>query len=118
MIRCDQVYHHYLGDPLEVLLLRPDGSGEIAVVGPDLAAGMRPQLLVPAGTYHVSRVAGGGRFALLGTTEWPGVEAPDVQVGDVEALMAAYPALRDEIASFTHTRPKGASPAVPYGASL
>jgi uncharacterized protein len=26
-IRSDQLYHHYLGDPLEVLLLYPDGNG-------------------------------------------------------------------------------------------
>jgi predicted cupin superfamily sugar epimerase len=25
-LRSDQIYHHYLGNPLEVLLLLPDGS--------------------------------------------------------------------------------------------
>ena len=34
-IRSDQMYHHYLGNPWEVLLLYPDGSGRIATVGPD-----------------------------------------------------------------------------------
>ena len=29
-IRSDQMYHHYLGDPLEVLMLLPDGSGAIS----------------------------------------------------------------------------------------
>ena len=48
-IRCDQMYHHYLGAPLEVLLLYPDGTGGIELVGPDLSAGMRPQLLIPGG---------------------------------------------------------------------
>jgi uncharacterized protein len=100
-IQCDQMYHHYLGDPLEVLLLNPDGTGAVAVVGPDLKAGMRPQLFIPAGTFHVSRVLGEETFALLGTTEWPGVEAPDVEVGNVETLMAAFPAFKDEIGSFT-----------------
>jgi predicted cupin superfamily sugar epimerase len=38
-IRSDQMYHHYLGDPLEVLLLYPGGDGEVKVVGSDLAAG-------------------------------------------------------------------------------
>src|SRR5919199_3641237 len=46
-IRADQLYHHYLGDPLEVLLLYPEGSGAVATVGSDLGAGMRPQLLIP-----------------------------------------------------------------------
>ena len=55
------MYHHYLGDPLEVLLLYPGGKGEVRWVGPDLAAGMRPQLFIPANTFHVSRLPVGGR---------------------------------------------------------
>ena len=47
-IRSDQMYHHYLGDPLEVLLLHPDGSGAVQMVGSDLATGARPQLFIPA----------------------------------------------------------------------
>ena len=39
-IRNDQLYH-YLGDPLEVLLLRHDGSAARVVVGPDLRSGER-----------------------------------------------------------------------------
>src|SRR5215207_1942969 len=69
-IRSDQVYHHYLGDPLDVLLLLPDGTGRVAAVGPDLAAGMRPQLLIPGGTFHMGRLRAGGDCALLGSSEW------------------------------------------------
>ena len=75
-IRSDQLYHHYLGDPLEVLMLLPDGNGAVATVGPDLAAGMRPQLFIPGGTFHTSRLAPGVGYALLASTEWPGVEPP------------------------------------------
>ncbi len=50
-IRSDQMYHHYLGDPLEVLLLYPNGTGEITIIGPDLVAGMRPQVLIPGGRF-------------------------------------------------------------------
>ena len=35
-IRNDQLYHYYLGDPLEVFLLYADGSTERVIVGPDL----------------------------------------------------------------------------------
>src|SRR6516162_10503914 len=38
-IRNDQLYHYYLGDPLEVLLLRSDGTADRVVVGPNLRAG-------------------------------------------------------------------------------
>ena len=101
-IRSDQLYHHYLGDPLEVLMLFPDGTGAVAAVGADLAAGERPQLFIPGGTFHTSRLpASGGGFALLASTEWPGVEPPDVEHGNIEELLASYPDFREQIRAFT-----------------
>jgi predicted cupin superfamily sugar epimerase len=67
-IRSDQMYHFYLGDPLDVFLLQHGGRREVKTVGPDLLGGMRPQLLVPGGTFHAGRVRAGGAFALLGTS--------------------------------------------------
>ena len=100
-IRSDQMYHHYLGDPLEVLLLYPDGRSEMRVVGPDLAAGMRPQLLIPGGTFHAGRVAPGGGYALLGTSVWARAEPSDVEMGDAQALAAAYPTAKAHIIELT-----------------
>ncbi len=100
-IRSDQLYHHYLGDPLEVLMLFPDGTGAVAAVGSNLAAGERPQLFIPGGTFHTSRLASGASFALLASTEWPGVEPPDVEHGDIEKLVTAYPDFREQIRAFT-----------------
>ena len=99
-IRADQIYHHYLGDPLDVLLLYPDGTGRVATVGSVLDAGMRPQLLIPGGTFHAARVQGAGSYALLGTCTWPGVEPPDVEMGDAARAQSAYPTLAREIAAF------------------
>jgi len=70
------------------------------VTGSDLTAGMHPQLFIPGGTFHISRLGAGSTFALLGTTEWPGVEPPDLELGDPVNLMADYPALRHEIKNF------------------
>lgn len=106
-IRSDQMYHHYIGEPLEVLLLYPDGSGEIKFVGDDLGAGFRPQLLIPGETFHASRLQKGSAataFALLGTTEWPGFESSDLELGEPAKLIAAYPSLSHAIKEFTHTR--------------
>jgi uncharacterized protein len=100
-IRSDQMYHHYLGDPLEVLLLYPDGGSEVRVVGPDLAAGMRPQLLIPGGTYHAGRVPPGAGYALLGTSVWVRPEPADVEPGHAAELIAAYPAARAAILAFS-----------------
>ncbi len=100
-IRSDQMYHHYLGDPLEVLLLYPDGKSEVRIVGADLAAGMRPQLLVPGGTFHAGRVRGEIGYSLLGTSVWLHAEPADVELGDPQKLMAAYPSAKAAIAEFT-----------------
>jgi predicted cupin superfamily sugar epimerase len=99
-IRPDQMYHHYLGDPLEVLLLYADGRGAVEAVGDDLADAMRPQLFIPGETWHVSRVRPGSEYALLATTEWPGVEPPDVELGDPAALAERYPDLAPRISEF------------------
>ncbi len=83
-------------------MLYPDGTGAVAIVGSDLEVGERPQLFVPGNTFHTSRLATGGTgYALLASTEWPGVEPPDVEHGNVEELAAAYPDLREEIRAFT-----------------
>ena len=102
-IRSDQLYHHYTGDPLEVLMLYPDGTGAVAAVGSDLAGGERPQLFVPGGTFHTSRLlaSGDSGYALLASTEWPGVEPPDVEHGNVEELVAAFPEMDAQIRAFT-----------------
>ena len=99
-IRNDQLYHYYLGDPLEVLMMKTDGTVEHAVVGPDLAAGERVQLFIPGGTFHTARVAGARNWFLGASTEWPGVIPADVELGDVEALAAKYPSVAADIRSF------------------
>ncbi|MCP9848577.1 cupin domain-containing protein [Cyanobium sp. Morenito 9A2] len=99
-IPSDQMYHHYLGDPLEVLLLHSDGRGELSVVGADLAAGQRPQLLIPGGTFHAGRVRDGGRYALMGTSVWNRVEASGVVLGDLDQLTQSHPTMASLLALF------------------
>jgi predicted cupin superfamily sugar epimerase len=54
-VDADEVWHYYAGAPLE-LLLSADGQERSAVrLGPDLAAGERPQAVVPAGAWQSAR---------------------------------------------------------------
>ena len=48
----------------------------------------------------MSRLMSGGQWALLASTEWPGVEPPDVEAGDRDTLMAAFPAFAAQIREF------------------
>jgi predicted cupin superfamily sugar epimerase len=97
-IRNDQLYHYYLGDPLELFLLHEPGRAERVIVGPDLRDGHQVQLLIPGGTFHTARLLGTGRWFLGGSTEWPGVvPAEDVEIGNLDELAAAYPAVGPDL---------------------
>jgi predicted cupin superfamily sugar epimerase len=96
-IRNDQLYHHYLGDPLEVFLLRGDGRSERVVVGPDLRAGERVQLFIPGNTFHTARLIGRRRWFLGASTEWPGVVPADVEIGNLDELAGKYPAVAADL---------------------
>ena len=107
-IRNDQLYHYYLGDPLEVLLLRSDGTSDRVVVGPNLRGGEHLQLFIPGDTFHTARVMGRRRWFLGASTEWPGVVPADVETGNVEELAAKYPPIAADLraiaASVRHDR--------------
>jgi predicted cupin superfamily sugar epimerase len=105
-IRNDQLYHYYLGDPIEVFMLHGDGTTERAVVGPDLRNSERVQLMIPGNTFHTARLIGRRHWFLGASTEWPGVIPADVEIGDLDALAQRYPAvatdMREIAASVQH----------------
>lgn len=66
----DEIWHWYAGGPL-VLTVSPNGHDASASrLGPNLAAGERPQLLVPAGHWQTAESL--GDWTLVGCTVSPG----------------------------------------------
>jgi predicted cupin superfamily sugar epimerase len=100
-LRGDELYHFYLGDPVEMLQLWPDGSGKLLTLGPDILGGMRPQLVAPQGVWQGSRLCSGGQFALLGTTMAPGFDRGDYESGRRDVLIETHPQFRDVIMALT-----------------
>lgn len=97
----DEVYHFYLGDPVEQLLLHPDGRSDVVVLGQDLLGGQRVQHVAPRDAWQGTRLVPGGRWALLGTTMAPGFDVGDYEAGDATDLAARYPARAALIAALT-----------------
>ncbi|MGH3098108.1 MAG: cupin domain-containing protein [Streptosporangiales bacterium] len=95
-----EVYHFYAGAPLRLLLLHPDGTATEPVLGTDLgtdlAAGQRPQLLVPAGVWQGSSSL--GAWSLVGTTMAPPFSSGGFELGDTDALRTGWPAAADRVA--------------------
>jgi hypothetical protein len=100
-LRTDEVYHFYLGDPVEMLLLYPGGHSREIVLGPNLRDGQRVQFVVPQGVWQGSRLAPGGQFALLGTTMAPGFDPQDFTLANRSDLQQRYPEHTERIEALT-----------------
>jgi predicted cupin superfamily sugar epimerase len=59
-----EIWHFYAGDPLELTV-----GGEPVVLGPDVAAGQRPQVVAPARAWQSARPL--GAWTLAGCTVSP-----------------------------------------------
>lgn len=106
----DEIWHYHLGDPLRMLLLAPDGSSRVVVLGPDVLDGQHVQYVVPAGTWMGARVLGGGSgggdgsgtgsgggWTLFGCTMAPGFTFEGYEHGDAAELAPLYPDRAAEI---------------------
>lgn len=65
-----EIWHHYAGAPVALRISATDeGPAETLRLGPDLAAGERPQGIVPEGHWQAAQAIGG--WALVGCTVSP-----------------------------------------------
>ena len=91
VLTSDELFHFYLGDPVEMLQLWPDGESKLVILGPDLAAGQQVQHLVPAGVWQGSRLIDDGKVALLGCSVVPGFDFADYTSGSHAELAVKWP---------------------------
>ena len=99
----DEMFHFYLGDPVEMLQLYPDGRSAVFTLGPDLVAGQHVQLVVPADVWQGTRLIGDGKVALLGCTVTPGFDFADYRNARYEELAAKWPAEASRIKALTRS---------------
>ena len=65
-----EIWHHYAGAPLELLIGQADPVAEETIlIGPDLVGGQRPQGIVPAHAWQAARSL--GAWTLVGCTVSP-----------------------------------------------
>jgi hypothetical protein len=94
----DEIYHFYLGDPLETLLLLPSGLAQLVTLGPSLAQGQVPQLIIPGEVWQGSvRRPGPHGYTLIGATMAPGFDYGDYTRGGRAELIEAWPQFAEAI---------------------
>ncbi len=85
-LKSDEIYHFYLGSSVEIILIYPNGKIKTRILGNNLEKGESPQIIVPKNVWQGLRLAGNGRFALMGTTVSPGFDYNDFELGDEKKL--------------------------------
>ncbi len=100
-LKGDEIYHFYAGDPVEILRLFPDGTGDLSRLGNYLQGGEIPQLLVSGGVWQGSRLCADGSYALMGTTMAPGFNFEEYEQAKAADLIARYPKYQDLIKQLT-----------------
>lgn len=101
LLTTDEVWCWHAGDRLESLRLSPDGSGELVKLGLNVAAGGRLQDVIPAGVWQGTRLAAGGRWALVSCIMAPEFRWQDFTLGDRDELIGKYPDWADGIEGLT-----------------
>jgi hypothetical protein len=99
----DEIFHFYLGDPVEMLQLYPDGRSAVFTLGLDLEAGQHVQLVVPAGVWQGTRLIGAGKLALLGCTVTPGFDFADYRGASYAELVEQWPGEAERIRALTRS---------------
>ncbi len=98
-----EIWHHYAGAPVRLVLLHADGRITRPILGDDLQAGERPCVVVVVGDWMAAETT--GEWSLVGTTMAPGYRAEGFELGDRGDLIEQYPEAATDIVRLTRGEP-------------
>jgi predicted cupin superfamily sugar epimerase len=93
----DEIWHFYGGDPLELVLLFPDGSSKDIILGSKVLENQHVQYIIPANVWQAGFMIPGGRYSLFGCTMAPGFTSKGFQAGSAIELLKQYPDCAEDI---------------------
>ncbi len=99
-----ELWHHYAGAAVDMLLLEPGGSVRRPRLGDDLAGGERPVVVVTPGTWMGAETA--GDWSLVGTTMAPGYDEVGFELGNRAQLADAFPEAAADIERLAREDPR------------
>ncbi len=94
-----ELWHFYSGAPVELHLLTEADGAAVHHLGPDVLAGQRPMVPVPAGVWMGAETT--GAWSLLGTTMAPPFEWDGFELGRRDDLLARFPESADIVRALT-----------------
>jgi purine nucleoside permease/predicted cupin superfamily sugar epimerase len=99
MNQSDIMHYFHTGDPITYYMLKPDGSLQITILGPDPTKGHQMQIMVKGGTWKASKIPTDAKFGygLIGEAVAPGFDYADMQLGKTAMLLKQFPQHKDFI---------------------
>lgn len=101
-IQSDEMWHFYLGDPMTIVQISPEGAVETVLLGHDVQAGHKVQHVVPAGYWFGAYPNEGSEYAFVGCTVAPGFDFADFEFGHRDEMLQQYPHAQDIIERLGH----------------
>lgn len=100
--KCDIILYYQLGLPTQCVLIQPNGTLEESVLGPDIVAGHKLQVIVPGDCWVATTLVGEGAaglgdlgvkcdFSLTSEAASPGFEYCDMTMASRDVLEAQCP---------------------------
>src|SRR3989338_9673532 len=86
-IKSDEVWHFYLGGPLILIQISPQGKIDKIILGQDIKNGQRVQHVVPAGFWFCAYPNPQTQFSFVGCTVAPGFDFSDFEMGKRNDLL-------------------------------
>jgi predicted cupin superfamily sugar epimerase len=94
-LRTPEIWRWREGAAAELLVLAPDGTGRVIVLGPDTTRGQVPEFTVPGGVWQGARPL--GAWTLVDCAMSPAWDEREFELGDRAGLVAEYPAWAEPI---------------------
>jgi len=102
-LKSDEIWNFYIGSPLTIHIIEPDGNYIQKKLGPDFERNESFQHLVKAGCWFGATVDEEASYSLVGCFVAPGFDYDDFELAKQEELSAKYPAHRSIIERLTHS---------------
>lgn len=92
-LKSDETWHFYIGNPVEIFIIPPDGSLMKVLLGNNISDGQSLQFTIRRNCWFAALPTGNNPFSLVGCTVSPGFEFADFEIADRKDLIDKYPAI-------------------------
>lgn len=96
----DEIFHFYLGDPVEMVQITEDGDLNTVIMGQNIPE-QSLQTVVSSNVWQGTQLVTGGKWALLGCSVAPGFDYADFDIKTQKEFLNLFPQHEEVVKRFT-----------------